>query len=96
LTTPALRDLQEIRQYVERDSPRRAQEVIRRIVAAARRLESFPLSGRAIPLPGRADIREILADRYRIIYQVTRSEVRVMMVHHTARELDLDELRSRL
>jgi plasmid stabilization system protein ParE len=45
----ALSDLESIRDYIAHDSPRYAELVLRRLVAAVDRLEEFPKSGRVVP-----------------------------------------------
>jgi toxin ParE1/3/4 len=47
----AVADLQSIRDYIAKDSPTAARKVSQRIMDAVRRLESFPLSGRAGRVP---------------------------------------------
>jgi plasmid stabilization system protein ParE len=92
----ARRDLREIRRFIERDSPRAAQRTAASIIAAARRLQDFPESGRVVPELRRADVREVIYRRYRIIYHLASARVRVVMVLHSARLLERTELRSRL
>jgi plasmid stabilization system protein ParE len=45
----ALSDLESIRDYIAHDSPQYAELVLRRLVAAVDRLETFPKSGRVVP-----------------------------------------------
>jgi plasmid stabilization system protein ParE len=45
----ALLDLQSIRDYIAHDSPRYADLMVQRLVAAVERLEAFPQSGRVVP-----------------------------------------------
>ncbi|MGH9341169.1 MAG: type II toxin-antitoxin system RelE/ParE family toxin [Acidobacteriota bacterium] len=46
-TEQAVGDLQSIRQYIERDSPRYGRLVAERLFEATSRLEAFPHSGRS-------------------------------------------------
>jgi len=45
----ALRDLEAIREYIAVDSPRYADLVVERIIAAVERLRAFPESSRVMP-----------------------------------------------
>jgi len=63
-TEQALQDLQSIREFIERDSPRYGRLVAERLYEATSRLEAFPLSGRIVPELGRKDIRELIVGDY--------------------------------
>ena len=91
-TASALDDLENIRRFVERDSERLAERLVRRILASTRQLERFPESGRVVPELNYQDVREVLTGRYRVIYRLRGVEVRVVMVRHTARLLAADDL----
>ncbi len=86
-TEPALADVQEIVQFISKDSPRYAQNVASRIAEAPRGLGSHPHSGGRVPEFDRDDIREILVKPYRIIYCVRDSDCYVVAVIHGARDL---------
>jgi toxin ParE1/3/4 len=88
----SIRQLQEIQEYIGRDSPERATRFVARLMTATRRLESFPLSGAVVPEFHRDDLREIVHGSYRIIYRVTDQQVDVVAVVHAARLLDRDSL----
>ena len=47
---------------------------------AVRRLAVFPSSGRAVPEVGRDDLREIILDGYRIVYQIRGDRIVVVTV----------------
>ena len=55
-----MEDVEDIKSFIKRGSPRYAQFVAERIVEAAERLREFPKSGRVVPEFGREDVREIL------------------------------------
>jgi addiction module RelE/StbE family toxin len=69
-TDQAVQDLQSIRQFIERDSPRYGRLVAERLYDATARIEVFPLSGRMVPELGREDIRELIVGDYRIVYRL--------------------------
>jgi len=84
-TTPAAQDLEEITNYILRDSPTAAETVARKLFDAANSLESMPNRGR----PGRAPgTRELVISSlpFIIVYQVTAEAVHVLHIHHGARD----------
>ena len=84
----ALSDVEEIAEYIEKDSPFYARSVVARIVAATRLLVQHPLSGRVVPEMRDAAIREVFAVNYRIIYRVEGAVVTIAAVVHGKRLLD--------
>ena len=69
-TDQAVHDLQSIREFIERDSPRYGRLVAERLYHATSKIESFPLSGRMVPELGREEIRELIVGDYRIVYRL--------------------------
>ena len=63
----ALRELEAIRDYIAVDSPRYADLVVDRIVAAVERLQAFPDSGRVVPERNDPQIREVIVRPYRVV-----------------------------
>lgn len=63
-------------------------ELVRRVIAATRRLEQFPRSGRVVPEVWRDDTREIIVSRYRVMYRLRDDGVIILAVRHGARLLD--------
>ena len=80
-------DLDDLRQYISRDSAFYAQAFIERILAATRYLQDFPLGGRKVPEVDDEAIREIIVQGYRVIYRVEASFVLVLAVMHGSRDL---------
>jgi addiction module RelE/StbE family toxin len=81
----ALLDLEAIRDYIARDSPRYAELVLRRLVAAVERLETFPQSGRIVPERNTEDIREVIVKPYRIVYRLRPQQVEIVTVFRASR-----------
>jgi toxin ParE1/3/4 len=86
-TAGAVRDLEGAHAYIAQDSPRYADLVAARLVAAVDRVREFPESGRVVPELGRADLREVLHGAYRVIYLLREGRAEVLAVHHGARRL---------
>lgn len=84
----AAADLDDIFDYIARDVPYYAESFIDRLIAATDLLEDQPLIGRRVPEAGqRKDIREIIVQRYRIIYRVGIEDIDILTVIHGSRDL---------
>jgi addiction module RelE/StbE family toxin len=86
----AIEDVEAIRTYVARDSVHYADLLVERIVAAASRLESNPLSGRVVPEVRDESLREVIHGNYRIVYRLRHGVVEIATVFHGARLFRLD------
>jgi len=88
----ALVDLADICSYIGRDSEYYARLFAQRVVAAVEMLVQFPEAGRIVPEFGLRDLRELLFQKYRIVYRVKQDEVQIVAVVHGARLLsDIEE-----
>ena len=83
-TLQAVRDLAEARAYVERDNPKAAAELARRILQATARLTKHPEMGRRGKLPG---TRELIVSRvpYVILYRIREGRIDLLRVLHAMR-----------
>ena len=81
----ALKDIESIAQYIERDSVDQAALFATRIIEMTDRLEDFPQSGRIIPEINNEHCREIIYGAYRIMYRITEKEIWITGVIHGAR-----------
>ncbi len=86
-TEIATDDLDEVAQFIARDSAFYARAVVREARAAARSLRRFAKRGRVVPESARSDIREIFVRDYRLIYHIGGNEVSVIAFIHGARDL---------
>ena len=86
-TEIAIEDLRLIHEYISKDSKLYADRFIEKIINRVDQLEHFPKSGRVVPEFDSSDIREIIEGNYRIIYKVTSSQVAIIRIHHSARQL---------
>lgn len=83
-TTPAIHDLEAIRQYVEVDDDAAARRVLARIVSAVEVLLATPSVGRPGRVPGTREL--VLVDvPYIVPYRVTAGVVELLRVLHTSR-----------
>jgi addiction module RelE/StbE family toxin len=84
-TNQAVADLQAIRDFITRDSPRYGRLVAERLFIATERLETFPLSGRIVPELGRDDVREIIVGEYRLVYKIFGGAVIMLTIFRSSR-----------
>jgi plasmid stabilization system protein ParE len=97
-TSTALADLESIGSYIERDSSRYAQVVVRGLFGKASGLGAFPESGRRVSELSDPDLREVFLYSYRIIYKIKNGSVIVLGILHGRQdflrhfpELDVEE-----
>ena len=83
----ALTDLREIKAWIAADSPCYALRVLERIIQQTELLETMPRRGHSVPETQSADILEIHAEPYRIIYKVSSESIGILTIVHMARNL---------
>jgi toxin ParE1/3/4 len=86
-TETATQDLEEVAEFIGRDSRFYATALVREARAAARSLRTFADRGRVVPEVEAPDIRELFVRSYRLIYQVTADHVFILAFVHGARDL---------
>jgi addiction module RelE/StbE family toxin len=84
-TDPAWEDLEAAAEYIARDSEAYAAAFVEEIKAAATSLSEMPERGQIVPQIGDASIRELLVRPYRLVYQLTEQQVRILAIIHGAR-----------
>jgi addiction module RelE/StbE family toxin len=89
---PAKRDLKQIYDFIARDSERYARKVAMDFVTRSETLQQFPEMGRMIPELDDPSIRELLIYSYRLIYQISSSEIEVLALVHARRDFVPDAL----
>lgn len=83
----ALEDLNEIREYIARDSKNYANLFVKKIYETAQKLEDFPNIGRIVPEVDISSIREIIFQNYRIVYRTKIDYVEILTIIHGSRIL---------
>jgi len=86
-TENAFDDLRLIHEYIAKHSKHYADRFIDKIILRVDQLENFPKSGRIVPEFDNPQIRELIEGNYRIIYKQTTTQVSILRVHHSARQL---------
>ena len=86
-TEPSLLDMENLRDYIAKDSEYYAARFIARIFEAAETLQQFPLVGRVVPEAEDETMRELLFQNYRIMYRVETDRVLILTVIHGSRDM---------
>lgn len=86
-TEPAVADLENIQDYIARDSAEYAEAIVERLILSVDQLETFPDSGRRVPESADSKVRELLVESYSIIYRRRKSAVQILAVVHGTRHL---------
>lgn len=89
LTDPAFMDLENIKDYIKKDSVYYANIFIDKFFDSISKLEDFPNIGRVVPEYKIEDIREIFYKDYRIIYKIDNENniIHIVAVIHGSRDL---------
>ncbi|MEI7015030.1 type II toxin-antitoxin system RelE/ParE family toxin [Leptospira licerasiae] len=81
-------DLQDIYDYIAKDSEIYALNVINKIIDVVENVPTFPLMGRVVPEFNIENLRERLSGNYRIVYRINNSQnIEIVTIHHSARLL---------
>lgn len=86
-TIQAFEDLENILDYISKDSVSIAKSFVQSIINKAEILEIFPNSGRIVPEINKTDLRELIHGNYRIIYKVYDDKIDIITIYHSARLL---------
>jgi addiction module RelE/StbE family toxin len=86
-THRAITHLQEIATYIRAENPSAARRIHQQIRRATRRLVRYPRSGRMVPEIESEQVRELIVGHYRIIYEVTETQVEILAIVHGTRDL---------
>jgi addiction module RelE/StbE family toxin len=81
-------NLQDIFDFISKDSIYYAEKEIDNIDARLKVLYSFPLSGKIVPEYHNDSIRELIQGNYRIMYKIySEKAITILTVHHSSRLL---------
>jgi toxin ParE1/3/4 len=86
-TEHARRMLDDTVSYIAQDSRPAAERLLIQALEAAFSLEIFSERGRIVPELTQPNVRQLLVQRYRLLYEVTPAEVQVLAFVHGARDL---------
>jgi toxin ParE1/3/4 len=89
----SLNDIDNIADFISKDSERYAQIQVNRFFETTRILETNPEVGRIVPELSNHVIREIILGNYRIIYRIVTTDlIDILTVHHSKRLLSNNPL----
>ena len=83
----AVQDLEDICDYIARDSERYARLFAERVFAIVESIPDQPRLGSIVPEFDRDDIRERIFQNYRIVYRLRADTIEVVSICHGARIL---------
>lgn len=87
-TESALSDLDDIGDYIAKDSVRYAELTVAKLFESPEILETHPLAGKVVPELQNEAIPQLIIGSYRIIYQVdTDFHIEILTVHRSSRLL---------
>jgi addiction module RelE/StbE family toxin len=91
-TKESLTRLKEIEEYIAADNPRAAFEFIDKIISLAESILENPEKGRIVPELSITQIREILFNKYRIVYLLKKNSIEILTVFEGHRLLKKEEI----
>jgi len=86
-TDEALLDVEDIAEYIQRNSVFYASSVVTQIIDTTKKLSFFPFSSRIVPEEGNEFVRESFVYSYRIIFEIIDDSVYILAVIHGNRLL---------
>jgi addiction module RelE/StbE family toxin len=90
----SLADLQEIGEFISKDSALYAKLVLEKIINSTTILESHPMIGRKVPEFHNPSLRELIIGNFRLIYKLDKNQnISILTVHHSSRLLRKKHLR---
>jgi addiction module RelE/StbE family toxin len=94
-TTQSLEDIDNIAEYIAKDSRRYAEIQVEEFFNSAKSLEEFPKSGREVPEVNDKNLRELMVGFYRVIYRIkTSKNIDILTVYHMKRVLTKKKIKT--
>ncbi|HEU5462544.1 MAG TPA: type II toxin-antitoxin system RelE/ParE family toxin [Candidatus Binatia bacterium] len=86
-TGSAWLDLENVADFIARDSPYYAAAVVRSVKEASRSLRRFAKRGRVVPEIDNPAIRELFVNNYRLIYRIEPQQIAILAFIYGSRDL---------
>jgi len=80
--------LEDICNYIARDSEHYAVLFAKRIIAIVKKLPQFPRAGRIVPEYRDENLREKIYENYRIVYRIKEDLIEIVVICHGAKPLE--------
>ncbi|SEP22494.1 type II toxin-antitoxin system RelE/ParE family toxin [Mucilaginibacter sp. OK283] len=91
ITESAYADLLDIETYISQDSEYIARRFINKIFDKIDQLYHYPMSGKFVREINNRSVRELLLNKYRIIYQIVdEKNINIIRIVHGSRLLDIE------
>lgn len=85
-TDSAIQDLNDIGDFIAKNSEKYAQITVNYLFDSTEILETHPFCGVIVPEFDNKNIRELIRGNYRIVYQITeKNEIEILTVHNCSR-----------
>lgn len=95
-TDSAIQALNDIGEYIAKDTERYAEMVVQHLFESTELLESHPKAGRIVPEFNNKNIRELIRGSYRIVYHIVdTTRIDILTIHHSARLLTKSSISKR-
>jgi addiction module RelE/StbE family toxin len=92
-TEQAVSDLREIALYISRDSKKYAKIQVQKIKERTQILKKNTHAGQIVTFFNLKEIRQLVVGAYIIIYRIiNESQVDILTIHHSSRDLNLRDL----
>ena len=78
--------IREIFEYIARDRPSTAEDLLDRFLERVELIAEFPDQGKLWGDGSRPDLRQVVFESHRIVYRVSSEEIAVLSVRHTTME----------
>jgi len=88
-TNNALSDLNDIADFIAKDSSKFAEITINKLYNKVKILSNGSKLGRMVPELEQEHLRELIEGNYRIIYELDKEKIYILTVHHSSRMLRL-------
>lgn len=89
-TEESLNQLTNIETYIAKDSPARAVHFVDQIIEHVLLLEDNPNAGRMVPEISNPDIRELIFQKYRVVYKLKGKQIEILTVFEGHKLLQID------
>jgi len=90
-TESAKKDLKNLLKYISQDSPSYSEYFLNALLEKVYYLKEFPQMGRKVPESDDPNDRELIFQRYRIIYNFSHDIVTIEMIIHGSRLLKFEK-----
>ncbi len=76
----ALSDLEQIGDYISREAPENARRYVQKLINRAHKITLFVNAGRIVPEYQDEQLREVIIDHYRMVYEINRTKKKITII----------------